>query len=182
MHLSLSPEEFERLLKLAYLGEAVLNDWTPSEKHDRGQLSATGLLYDLCAEAEGTPARKYVRFDDIIGEWVPSAELDKEMDDVIARYDGEAFWDELVAHLARRDMVAEYGDDAIAGMSDAYRRQAERPLYDYYFNEIREHGVDRIVIRGEENQLKRRSKSRGGKRGRSRSKDPSSGQGTETAL
>jgi hypothetical protein len=168
MHLDLTPEEFERLLKLAYLGEAVTNDWTPAEQHSPQQAAATDLLYDLCAKAQHTPARDYVSFDERAGEWAPSEALNREMDDLIGRYDNEVFWDELLLRLARRDMLAEYGQQAIDGMSEAYRKRAELSLIEYYSREVKQHGLDRFVLKNEAQPIKPRAKSRGKKHGRSR--------------
>jgi hypothetical protein len=147
MQLSLSPEQFERMLKLAYLGEIVANDWTPDAEQADEQRGMTDLLYDLCARADGTPSARLVEFDKASGEWIPSAALKEEMDRIIGDYDNDVFWDELTARLARRDMVAEYGEEALSGMTESYRKQAENPLADYYWAEVRENGIDRLFVR-----------------------------------
>ena len=169
MHLELTPEEFERLLKLAYLGEAVANDWTPADRHEPQQLGMTDVLYDLCARAKDTPAAGYVVQDEKSGEWMPSQALDQEMDEIISRYDNEVFWDELIARMTRRDLLAEYGQQSIETMSDVYKKQAEQPLNEYYSREVREHGLDRLLVNDDiHNTLKNRSKEREKKRDRKR--------------
>ncbi len=169
MHLELSPEEFERLLKLAYLGEAVANDWTPADRHERQQLGMTDILYELCARAKDTPAAGYAVLDEKSGEWMPSAALDQEMDEIIGRYDNEVFWDELMTRMTRRDLLGEYGQASIDTMSDVYKKQAEQPLMAYYSREVREHGLDRFMVNDEtNNKLKNRSKERDPKRDRKR--------------
>lgn len=147
MQLSLSPEQFERLLKMAYLGEILLNDWTPPEELTDEHRGSTDLLYDLCQRAEGTPSERYVTFDADAGEWGPSQLLKDEMDRHIGDYDNDVFWDELAARLARRDLGAEYGEDALREMPEGYRKEAEKPLLDYYWREVRENGLDRFTIK-----------------------------------
>lgn len=147
MQLSLSDGDFERLLKLAYLGELVRNDWTPPEEQTDEHKASTDLLYDLCQLAPGTPSERYVVFDEPTGEWGPSPLLKKEMEKEIGDYDNDVFWDELTARLAGRDLLAEYGNDALKGMPEQYRKQAESPLLEYYWREVREHGINRLTIR-----------------------------------
>jgi len=147
MQLSLSPEQFDHLLKLAYLGEILLNDWTPQEELTEEHKSSTDLLYDLCQRAEGTPSERYITFDPQAGEWVPSQLLKDEMDRHIGDYDNDVFWDELAARLARRDLGSEYGEEALREMPESYRKEAEKPLLDYYWREVRENGLDRMMIK-----------------------------------
>lgn len=147
MQLSLTPEEFERLLKLAYLGEIAMNDWTPPEEQTEEHKAATDLLYDLCQHAEGTSAERYVVFDEGSNEWIPGQALKDEMGQHIWKYDNDVFWDELTARLAGRDLLVEYGDETLKQMSETHRKLAEAPLLDYYWREVRENGLDRLVIR-----------------------------------
>jgi hypothetical protein len=160
MHLPLSPEAFERLLKLAYLGEAVLNDWTPDEELTQEQRAATDLLYDLCTQAAGTPSAHLVMEDEETGEWIPSHELRKQMHLQLGTYDNDIFWDELVHRLTHRDMSNEYGHDNVHAMPDAYRKQAESPLLDYYWKEVRTNGIDRFHLPEEAPPAPERRKSR----------------------
>jgi hypothetical protein len=145
MHLSLSDSEFERLLKLAYLGEVVMNDWTFPEQWTPEQREAAETLYDLCARAPGTLAEKYVERDGR-GEWGPSTLLREEMGNLLGDYDDDVFWDELVLRLARRDLLEEYGQNTLDTMSPAHREKAEKPLIDYYNHEVRDHGLDRVTV------------------------------------
>ncbi len=167
MHLQLSPEEFERLLKLAYLGEAVLSDWTPPEEVQDEQRAATDLLYDLCAHAAETPSARLVVEDEASGEWLPSEQLRDEMNTALGNYDNDVFWDELVHRLAQRELTAEYGREQLDTMSDHYRHRAEEPLLDYYWNEVRTHGIDRFRMVEDEaeprGERRRPGRARGGR-------------------
>ncbi len=161
MHLQLSPEEFERLLKLAYLGEAVQNDWVPAEETTDEQRATTDLLYDLCAEAKDTPCARLVTEDEASGEWLPSEELREEMHAALGAYDNDVFWDELVHRLAEKELVAEYGREALEGMPEGYRRQAELPVLEYYWEEVHRHGIDRFRLATDDAQKSRARQPRG---------------------
>lgn len=145
--LELSDSDFERLLKLAYLGEIVMNDWTPAERWTDEQRASSDLLLDLQARAanESLTADLVVQ-DTRTAEWLPSPLLREEMEPYVERYDDETFWDELVHRLARRDLAGEYGAETLGQMSDAHLAEAEKPLIDYYYEEVDAHGLDRLMI------------------------------------
>lgn len=146
MHLPLTPEEYRRLLLLASLGEAVLNDWTPDAQLQDENRAAADLLYDLYAHGEGETC---VEPGEEPGTWVPEPHLAEEIHERLHAYDDGVFWDELVHRLVHRDLVTEYGEEALGSMSEEYLRQAHTPLMDYYWREIRQHGLARIAVQDE---------------------------------
>jgi hypothetical protein len=149
MMLTLSDEQSATLLRLAYLGEIVLNDWTPeadqTDEHHRG----TDLLYQLCEQVAGTEAGRMAERLSESGEWIPSEQLRAEMQEYLRAYDEEVFWDELIHRLARRDLGEEYGEQALGNLSDAHFQKADASLLDYYDREVRQHGTDRLYVREE---------------------------------
>lgn len=147
MHLPFSPEEFRRLLALAYLGEAVLNDWTPDQHQSAEQQRATDLLYELCQYAADTPNQDLVTTDEQTGRTIPSRSFQDSMAKVLSNYDDRVFWDELVERLAHRDLTAEYGVTALAQMSDGYRQAVERPFVEHYRTETERHGLEHLHVR-----------------------------------
>lgn len=146
MMFELSDADFERLLKMTYLGEIVMNDWTPPEAWTEEQRASSDLLLDLQARAADSDAAVLVAQDTRTGEWLPSPIMRDEMEPYVERYDDEMFWDELVHRLARRDMAKEYGAETLEQMSDAHKAEAEKPLIDYYNGEIDAHGLERMGI------------------------------------
>ena len=145
MFLDIPDSDFERLLKLAYMGEIMLNDWAKDGDWSDDQRASADLLLDLCARAADTQYSYLVEQDEKSGEWVPSKELRAEMEPVIKTYDDEVFWDELVHRLARRDMSREYGEDADR-ISDAHFAKAEDAFLDFYNDEVDVHGIERLVV------------------------------------
>jgi len=145
MQLSLSDSNFALLLKMSYLGEIMLNDWTRDGEWEDDQRASADLLLDLCAKASEGPDAYLVERDLRSGEWVPSAAMRKEMEPFIKQYDEEVFWDELVHKLARRDLLREYGEDANY-ISEAHFARAEDAILSYYNDEVDTHGIDRITV------------------------------------
>lgn len=178
MHLSLSPEEFARLLLLASVGEIVVNDWTPPEEMDNERRAAGDLLGDLLARAEGSPVEAMLTRDPETGEWIPGDLLRDKIDDYVGAYDNEVFWDELVHRFARRDLQSEYGQESIGAMPEAYRTRAEAPMLEYWWKEVREHGVSRLQVQDE---AAERSARRRQERGTRKREKPGAAEEGETA-
>jgi hypothetical protein len=146
MFLELSDGDFARILKLAYLGEVVMNDWTPIEEWNDEQREMSDFLLVLQSKAADSPVSEMVEQDVRTGQWMPSASMREELEPLINQYDDEAFWDELVHRLARRDLIREYGAEALSTMTEAHIAEAERSMIDYYNKEVDDHGLDRFMI------------------------------------
>lgn len=134
---------------LAYLGETVLNDWTPEGKRGPEQEACIDLFADLCERAHGTPAQGLVILDEKTQTWIPSPAFHRVMEKILQGYDNDVFWDELVHRFAQRDLDSEYGRETVDTMPDSYRRHAEKPLLDYYWKEVRENGMKNVLLRNE---------------------------------
>lgn len=147
MHIDLTDGEFERLLKVVYLGEMLMNDWVPEEKWNEEQRTAADLLCMLCDRAERTPAEHLVMPHPEDGAMIPSDSMRIETDPYVRSYDDEVFWEELVRRLARRDLEEEYGREEAETMNDARYFASEEPLLKYYGEEVESHGVDRLRIK-----------------------------------
>jgi hypothetical protein len=149
MQLSLSPEEFRRLLLLATLGEVVMNDWTPQKELTGEQQACIDVVQDLYARAVTDRQTAVAVEDPQSGCLLPGPEMRAQIDKWLSAYDNDVFWDELVMRLAQRDMAAEYGRETLEAMPEAYRRSAEQPILDYYWREVRQNGMDHIVMQEE---------------------------------
>lgn len=164
MQFSLNPEEFRRLLLLATLGEVVMNDWTPQKELTSDQQACIDVVQDLYARAVQDRQTDLVTEDAETGCLLPGERIRSQIDKWLSIYDNDVFWDELVARLAQRDMVAEYGRETLERMPEAYRRSAEQPMLDYYWREVRQNGMDHFVMQDEApaRQPRRRIRDRSG--------------------
>jgi|GEM_PF-1114682 len=146
MMIELSEEEFQSLLALVSIGERVMNDWTPEQQWSSEQRRSAQLLVDLCERAPSGRAAHLVAQEPDTGEWVPSRRLEDETDRVLGYYDEEIFWDQLVTRFARRDLLAEYGEEALSRLASGHRRQAEEAMIEYYEREVDRHGIARMIV------------------------------------
>lgn len=139
MKFELTPEEYRKLIELAYLGEWMVNAEHDPEFHDEAagkvvqRLLAAGHLKQVDRDAE---TGNYL----MATEWT-----DKLFEDYILDYDEHVFWDELAERLALRDLARELGvpEDSMERdehLPELRRREAR------YRQEFDDHGLSRVEI------------------------------------
>jgi hypothetical protein len=142
MNLQLEPDEYRKLIELAYLGEWLINSRHDNEFQDEAAEAVVQRLLEA-----GPPAG--VSRDEETGEYYLEEDwAERVYVDYIADYDDHVFWDELAERLAQRDLARSRGVD----MDDVNREDdilELRPLEDRYRLELDEHGVERLDISSE---------------------------------
>jgi hypothetical protein len=139
MNVELQPDDFRKLVELAYLGEWVINAQHDTDYQDE---NAGRVLQQLLSNS----SLKDVGRDDETGEYFMSSEwVERLYDAYILDYDDHVFWDELTERLAQRDLakLRDVGVDEINRDDDLLEL---RPLEERYRQELEEHGVDRLEI------------------------------------
>jgi hypothetical protein len=141
--LELTPEEFRKLIELAYLGEWMVNAQHDPEFQDD---AADAVVQRLLASPH--------EFDDVDQDvetnqyFMKSDWTEQLYDNHILDYDDHVFWDELSERLAVRDLARERGVPAEQVNRDDDLLEL-RPLEDRYRDELEEHGVERLEIRSD---------------------------------
>jgi hypothetical protein len=140
MKFDLSPAEYRELVRLAYLGEWIVNAPHDPEHQDEAaalafqRLLAIGRdLPEIDRDAETT-------------EYFLSGEVANRLyDDHISDYDDHVFWEELCERLAARDLATERGvnPETIDREEDLTQL---RPLEDKYRQEFERYGMERLEI------------------------------------
>ena len=133
MHIDLTNKEFRRLLDMVYLGNWVLNS-TRGDDRFKDYDDLESKLFALC-RTNGM---------DVLAEnWndtvIPSKAYEAGgIQQVIALYEDNVFYEILAEELSRRDMgyadITEENYDEIIGRMDQYMREFERS------------GLDRLIL------------------------------------
>jgi hypothetical protein len=133
MHIDLTNKEFRRLLDMVYLGNWVLNSTRGDDRFkDYDELESK--LFALC-RTNG--------MDVLAEDWndtvIPSKAYEAGgIQQVVALYEDNVFYEILAEELSRRDMgyadITEDNYDEIIGRMDQYMREFERS------------GVDRLIL------------------------------------
>jgi hypothetical protein len=139
VNVELTPDEFKKLLELAYLGEWMVNAQHDSEyQDDEADATVQRLL-----SASPFPG---IERDVETGQYFMHSEwTDRLYEDHIVDYDDHVFWDELAERLALRDLAKRQGtsSDLLSPDEDL---PALRALEERYQQEFEDHGLDRLEI------------------------------------
>ena len=133
MHIELSTKEFRRLLDMVYIGNWILNSTRGDDRFaDYDNLESK--LFSLC-RANG--------MDALAQDWnntvIPSCAYEEGgIQEVIALYEDNVFYEILAEELSRRDMG--YADINEENYDEIVSRMAQ------YMKEFELSGIDRLVL------------------------------------
>ena len=139
MNIELTPEQYRKLIELAYLGEWMINAHHDTEYQDD---EASAVVQKVLAAGPPSDVGK----DDETGDfYLDEAWVEDIYDKYILDYDDHVFWDELTERLAQRDLAR------LRGVSpDDINRDDDilelRPLEERYRLELEEHGIERLGV------------------------------------
>jgi hypothetical protein len=143
MQITLSQDQYEKLLQLVYLGNWLVNSYRASERLEEYDK----LAEDVMSFAPSNGFKDQVEFDEFEGRYYPSRKLDETMRGFWEEYDEDVFWNMLIDGLAERDFGREYGEENLDTMEgDEYDKRLE-PFLKKYEKEIDEHGLERLEVR-----------------------------------
>lgn len=142
MQISLSKDQFEKLVHLVYLGNWLVNSYRGERRLEE---------YDKLAETvlSLSPAAGFkdmVEFDEFEGRYYPSRKLDGEMGKYWEEYDEDVFWNMLVDGLAERDYAREHGGESLDAVEWEDYNKRLAPFLRKYEKEVDEHGLERLEI------------------------------------
>ncbi len=147
MKVSFTQKEYARLLELVHLGLWV----TGSRPDDPATMperygDVAQKIYGL---AETFGCADLVEAD-VNGEFFPNEKITKDSParEKLDQFVEDAFWSELVARLAERDLRAERGRDATK-IGDEFTDEEQQKLEvleDAYWREFETRGVDHLVV------------------------------------
>lgn len=144
MKVSFTQKEYTRLLELAHLGlwMAGARPDDPATMPER----YADLTQKLCGLAEPFGCGDLVEAD-VNGQLFLNERLTGgPVGEKIDRFIEDAFWSELVARLAERDLRAEKGPGAPEEEFDEQDEERLAGLEDNYWREFETSGVDHLVV------------------------------------
>jgi hypothetical protein len=141
MTLEFTQKQYETLLKLAYMGDWMINGIRTEDERIAEYADLAQRIYAL---ADGARCGSFVEFDKKLGQYVPTAKLDEDRDvsGYREQYDNEIFWDELIDKLSLRDFMALQG----LPREGAESAQARSAIIKKYVEEFENHGIERLTI------------------------------------
>ena len=144
MKVSFTTKEYARLLELAHMGLWMAggrpdDPATMPERYADVAQKVFGL-----AESQG--CADLVELD-VNGQYFPTEKLTNgPVHEKIDRFVEDAFWGELVARLAERDLLTELGATKLAEEFTEEEEERLGTLEDAYWREFESKGVDNLVV------------------------------------
>ena len=142
MELKLTKSQYETLLRLVYLGNAVANDYR-SDDIDAETDDLESLIF---SKAHDAGLGKYAEFDEGEGRTYPTQAAEEAWNPDLDDYRNDVFWDELEYRLADRDLAARYGEGYDKTMDMAEIERLENEIVEKYYQEFAKNGVKNLMI------------------------------------
>jgi len=144
MIISFTAEQYKTLMLMVYLGNWVVNAHQVDTEEDFEK--AASRFY---SHGKSAGAGDLVEQDPDNGRYYPTRKLEDLAAERMNDYDNETFWDELIDRLSERDLVAKHGRGACEKMTIEERFSNLEEFETRYAEEFEEHGIERLVIKGE---------------------------------
>jgi hypothetical protein len=147
MKFTFTQKEYTRLLELAYIGMHVVAGRQGFDSPAaRRYADLEQKLFDL-ATSQGCADLVTIGSD---GRLMPSEVLenDERIGKILAGYDNDTFWFELVRRLSDRDLATEQAKHQLAGAGGPPINTEERlkQLEDAYWDEFEKHDLAKVVL------------------------------------
>lgn len=142
MEIDFTREQFEKLLDLTYLGNWAVNSYRIDDRIEEYE----DLTEYLLSFAIAFGFKEKIDFDEGEGRYFPSRRFEEKNLEFIEEYEEESFWDNLILRLAERDIIREYGEDAVNSMDWEEREKKKAPYLRKYQKEIDENGIENLEV------------------------------------
>ena len=143
LQLGITAEQFAEILRVAFLGEWLINSQHDADHQEEGATEALQVLLALAARLSPDAVGR----DEETGRYFVNEELARTWQERhIADYDDHVFWQELAERLAERDLAGELGLEPEALDLEEHAAKL-RELRERYWQELDRHGIERLDFR-----------------------------------
>lgn len=146
MNFELTPQEYESLLKLAYLGHWMTNGIMTEEEREK---KYDELMKKLYAHAESNACGSFVEYDKKEKVFLPTKTLDEDVAKIREEYDNEIFWDELIEKLALRDLLSMQEGKHWYGGDTQEIASIRSGIIKKYIDEFEQNSVNNLILKEE---------------------------------
>lgn len=143
MHLELTQNQYDALIKLVALG-----NWTANAHRDENEriVAFDELERHVRAAAAAGRGDGTIAQDAETGAYYATWEADDDpvVGKLIDEYDNDTFWDELLHRLVERDLERAYGHDILH--DPEHRATLEEPFVSRWDDELTNYGIGRLEV------------------------------------
>jgi len=144
MVLNISDDQFEKLIKLTYLGM-----WVADANFQQTETSLKEIEQLIFQEAKERKAfQNLIQYNETEKRYYPTNVLheDEVINNYLDDYEENCFWEELIDRLTKKSLIEEYGLEEILKMDSSRRMEAEKLLIEKYQTEFENNGIKNLKI------------------------------------
>jgi len=145
MQVMYTPEQYEALMKLVYLGNWMVNGIKTSDERTK---KFDAIEQRIFQDAEDAGCGSLSEYDEPLKKYFPTQALEEDTEIIGTQkeYNTEIFWAELVERLAQRDFMAQYGMEAIKTMKEREQKEKFSEHVKRYVDEFEKNELTNIRI------------------------------------
>jgi hypothetical protein len=140
--ISLSRDELSLLVQLVYTGLTVMD-----EAGDAGRMGRDRVVDLVLKAAHESASTDGIRFDPALNAYFLEAGTEEILLEPYVEFAEASFWNELATRLARRDLLAEFGEEGLRRMTDCETGELLENRESRYRQEFERNGIANVVSR-----------------------------------
>ncbi len=138
--------EFNSLLFKQLIQSVYLSKWMTASQHDDPEKSMKDIEQVVYSLAKKTGFEEWIDFDANTNKYLPSEQLEEEMEPIIQDYDDLTFWDQLAWQMAERDFEKKFDTAQILCMTEDEMFREKNLIADKYFDEFSVNGLENFRL------------------------------------
>lgn len=148
MKMDLTKEEFRGLLDIVFLGDWVLSAYETAEESNPEKEKYKAIVQKIYSFAKDFGLGDLIEHTPELNLYHESPEFEEsEVQDYIAEYEENTFWEKLISSLAGRDALKDVSPEKVKKMSDDERFTLMLKYEEKWAEEFDSHGLDRLDIK-----------------------------------
>lgn len=148
MKIDLTKDEFRGLLDMVFLGDWVLSAYETSEEINPEKEKYKTIVQKIYSFAKDFGFGDLIEHTPELNLYNESPEFEEsEVQDYIAEYEENTFWEKLISSLAGRDALKDVTPEKIKKLSDDERFTLMLKYEEKWAEEFDTHGLDRLDVR-----------------------------------
>lgn len=117
-----------------------------ASQHDDPEKSMKDIEQVVYSLAKKTGFEEWIDFDANTNKYLPSEQLEEEMEPIIQDYDDLTFWDQLAWQMAERDFEKKFDTAQILCMTEDEMFREKNLIADKYFDEFSVNGLENFRL------------------------------------
>lgn len=145
MKINFTKKEYELLIEMIGIAQWIIKGYQIQKENNDPYEE---LEQRILSYVKDFHLENLVVFDRKLGKYFTTREFeDSRIMKHIEEYENNSFWEELIEHLAERDLIKQYGEEHVIQMDPFERFSKLTELEEKYSREFEQNGLDNVIIK-----------------------------------